>query len=343
MLKRDENTLVSSFCHVAHNYELEAVLRERYGRDGLCLKVFPKEWDKLEDVTWGKVPLEEATVIQNLFAAHDLAPRVYDLLWINSRQAAQVTGFLESDGQEPDRSGFLALMKRYNIKYRKCEDLAPRNWIGNKHVDFGGMIFKGREAYKQELKTQAYTRRGEMIHSAYQSVGELTIHGQRDAPSRIATMGLDEVDFRGRTVLDIGCNLGVFCRDAHDRGARRVAGIDHRDLPGQAQAISNLLGYWNLDFWELAMREGSNQEQIRQKTNREQHDIVYFMAIANYIGGYAPWVAGLCRDILYVEGHGGEQPGQYRAALQKDFRSVEFMGITKDNYRRPLFRCWKLY
>lgn len=341
MLERNENTLVSSYCHIAHNSELEAILKEQYGRSGLCLKIFPAKWDKPEDVTWGMVSLRGCTIIQNLFAMHDLAPRIYDLVWINSEQIAQVTNFLKDNGHEPDERKLLALVKDYGIEYLKHVDTAPRNWVGNRYVDFGGMFFTDWGKYEEDLMARAHTRRGENIDSAYQIVEELSIHGQRDMVYRSAMMCLDEVDFRGKTVLDMGCNLGVFCQDAHSRGAQRIFGIDRRDLPGLAREIANAQGYWNLNFLSLDLQKGDNRDCIRQATGADRFDIVYFMAIANYVGGYAPWVADLCQDVLYIEGHGGERPRPYKTLLEKDFRSVEFMGMTKDNYRRPLFRCRK--
>jgi hypothetical protein len=238
-------------------------------------------------------------------------------VWINGQHVAQVTDFLEDNGREPRQEELLALVKDYGIKYWRHIDTAPRNWIGNKYVDCGGMFFLDRDGYEQDLTARAHTRRGKDIGSAYQAVEGLSIRGQRDIVHRSTVMCLDEIDFRGKTVLDIGCNLGVFCQDAHDQG------------------------YWNLDFLSLGLQKGDNKDCIRQATGVDQFDIVYFMAIANYVGGYAPWVADLCRDVLYVEGHGGERPRPYKTLLEKDFRFVEFMGMTKDHYRRPLFRCRK--
>jgi len=34
------------------------------------------------------------------------------------------------------------------------------------------------------------------------------------------------VDFRGKTVLDLGCNIGYFCFKARESGAKKVLGID---------------------------------------------------------------------------------------------------------------------
>ena len=143
------------------------------------------------------------------------------------------------------------------------------------------------------------------------------------------------------------------CLDAHSQmlwdTANKWAGLIYgsttvtenllRVLAGQ---VNNLLGYWNLDIVQLKLKDGlDNRARIVEAGGIEQYDVVFCMAVVNYFGGYDAWIADLCRGVLYLEGHGGEAPERYWAALNRDFERVEFLGMTDDNYVRPLFRCWK--
>lgn len=342
LLLRNEDTRISSFCHVAYNEELDAVLAERYGRTGLCLKIHPPRWGSLDGALWGGVPLAEAVTVQNLFAWHGLAPRVYDLVWVNGQNAAQVTQFVPPAEPEPRADRVLALMQRYGIAARKGPDLEPRNWHGSLLVDFSGLYLEDWDRYLAGLRKRAYTRRGENIGSSYQPVKKLGIVGRRNISTRLVQMRLNEIDVRGRTVLDIGCNLGAFGRALWKRGAQRVIGIDRRGIPKLAYECNNALGFWNLDFVSLNLREGrDNLAAIRKAIGAEQTDVVLCLAVQNYFGGYGPWIADLCGEMLYLEGHGGEAPDVYLEALAEDFAQVELLGMTTDNYERPLFRCWK--
>ena len=351
------DTTEASYCFVAYSPEIEAVLLARYGRTGLCLKAFPpekqrkvdkrgvaREYRRLENVEWTKVPLAEASEVQNLFALHGIAPRVYDIVWVNEHQAAQVTDWLTDNGRDRQDDLWRRLVSEYVIETMRNLDVGERNWIGDRMFDYGAMCWADREAYQQELTEDAYMRRGERIGSSYQPVEGLEIRGRRDIDSRLEKMRLGEVDFAGSTVLDIGANLGAFCREAHDRGALRVVGIDRREIPMLAGQVNNLLGYWNFDFVQLNLKDGlDNRARIVEATGIEQYDVVFCMAVVNYFGGYGAWIADLCKPggALYLEGHGGEAPERYHAALKRDFARVEFLGMTDDNYVRPLFRCWK--
>ena len=343
LLLRNEATRVSSFCHVAYSDELEAILAERYGRPGLCLKIHPPRWGSLDVALWGGVPLADAVIVQNLFAWHGLAPRVYDLAWVNGQNAAQVTEFVPPAEPEPDVARFMGLMDWYGVKARKGRvDLAPRNWHGGKIVDFSGLAIEDWPNYVRSLRERAYTRRGENIGSSYQPVKKLGIKGRRDISRRLVQMRFNELDLTGKTVLDIGSNLGAFCRATWKRGAQRVVGTDYRNIPELAFECNNALGFHNLDFVSAHLSEGrDNSAAIQAAAGPGPFDVVLCMAVQNYFGGYGSWIADLCGEVMYLEGHGGESSSVYWAALHRDFARVEFLGMTTDNYERPLFRCWK--
>lgn len=339
-LIRDEDTHISSFCFIANDNKTRKILTQEFGRTGLCLKVFKKRLapgQSIEDFIWNKTSLIEATKVQNLFASHGLAPRVYAIVLLEGDQVAQVTDFVsgQQNGEYADR--IEKLMKRYDIRTRKWNDFGSRNWVGGKFVDFGEFYFAQPEAYEKSLVEQAYTRRGENIGTAYQPVPEIGVKGTRDLSHRLRVLRLDEVDFQGKTVLNLGCNLGAFCRLACDRGAKRVVGID-RTVAGLAYEISNWLGYWNIDFLAMSLPP-KKPDGIATLSRIKKFDIVFSMAIHNYMNGDVDWMANICRETFIFEGHGGDPKEVYQDFLARHFERVDYLGETTDNYIRQVYRA----
>lgn len=54
--------------------------------------------------------------------------------------------------------------------------------------------------------------------------------------------GLDQVDFRDKRVLDVGCRDGLFALEAEKRGAAEVIGIDNDLSPGATEFLLPFLG-----------------------------------------------------------------------------------------------------
>lgn len=347
LLERAEDTHISSFCFVAHSPGLQDILGPIYGREGLCLKVFreleEEELPDLQRFRWNKAPLGEAARVQNLFALCELAPRVYDIVLLNGRRWAQVTDYVLPEGQS-DAAKLIDIVKQFHIGTKVNWDLHGRNWRGRLFVDFGSLYFEDKEAYLAEMETRALAmiygaHKGQLGKAAYQAVPELHIPGQRVITTRIAAMGWEDDEFGGHTVLDLGCNLGGMLRAACRRGALRSVGIDRQNIGSVATEICNWLGYWNIDILRLGLPQEAHR--IEERTGIWQFDVVFAFAIFNPMGGYDSWIADLCKEELYLEGHGGDLPSRYEKDLRRDFSEVAFLGYTTDYLRRPLFRCRK--
>ncbi len=70
-------------------------------------------------------------------------------------------------------------------------------------------------------------------------------------------------DLQGKSVLDVGCQVGFFCHEAVRRGAARVVGVDHdADAIRQARALAECVGlggaieYRDLDLETDPLPEG---------------------------------------------------------------------------------------
>ncbi len=69
--------------------------------------------------------------------------------------------------------------------------------------------------------------------------------GMSDSFKKLARLRLPD-DLRGKRVLDIGCNEGLFCRIAKERGAERVVGIDFDSF--RMDAARERYGALGIDF-----------------------------------------------------------------------------------------------
>jgi len=330
------------FCDIYYDEAIEEALRASYGRPGLCLKVF-REFD-----TWEGQPLDDVTRMQNIGAAYGVAPRVYDIVDVIGRPA-QVTDYRPVAG-EPTLAAIGKLIQfllAHDVGTTKLVCIGGRakwdvlagnvNWSDDLFLDWGGYYLKDPDAYVDGLRRRvsieiASSRRGNPVSSTYQPV--LGITGSRNTPHRVAAMHLGDIDFTGRTVLDLGANLGAFSFYAHERDALRVTAVDVPLVAAPMREVGNWLGYWNID-WIGAHLPGD------LAAIGGPFDIVLALSICNHVHGYGSWIADLCADTLILEGHGGDPPEKYADALAADFASVELVGYTSDHMTRPVFVCRK--
>ena len=339
--KRISNTEFGSYAVMVNTPEIAKTLYSHYGRRGLALKVFSgmapqlQISDSVSNPSYGLTSLHHATVIQNLLAREGITPRVYGLASVNGLMA-QVTDYIRKTPNmypkdlKPKLAELDRIFEKYNLKMlSKNLDGGPANWRDGKYIDFSHFEFVDYEAYLLQLDMRARTRRGVVLSKAYQPVVELGIVGSRDVEARIANLNLQAIPFDGASVLDVGCSFGTFSRYAIDAGARRVIGIDKN---GQlAFEINNILGYWNLDIITADVREYLPKKKVR-------FDIVFLMAVQNYIGGIEPAldiVTPVTKNLLIVESHGGESKELYETVFAKyNFSSIEYLGYVEDPMRR---------
>ncbi len=322
------------YSFVSYSEKLEDILYWAYGRHGLCLKVFKGTGDApLNEFRWGQHLLIDCTRIQNLFAWHDLAPKVYDIAYVNDRCYAQVTQFADLLPQiSVDKKIAPELKTRYMLDTRW--DMNPKNWLNGRMLDFQAWRFGDKDLYKQRLIDEAYKNGAWGSRSEpYSPPGRFPVPSQRDVDHRIDLMKLNEMDhlFQTRSVLDIGCNLGGICTSVAELGAKRVTGIDLPHVVETAMEISNWLGYWQIDYRGMRL---PSSEAIGQ------HDIVFALSVDRQIG-YGKWMADLCSTLFYLEGHVADHDYTFMERLERDFSKVEYLGATKDHGPRPVFRCWK--
>lgn len=328
-----------------------------YARKDLALKVFTEPILPLDQFVWGKgtgvdnSSFIDCTAIQNLASLYGLAPKIYDIvltLFKGSRRYAQVTDFLEGDTcrdaleRNDVQNRLRDVLGAYGVEVLAV-DPALSNIVGGKMTDFQGYRFKDEhKAFRERVinRTNSDSDWGAERGVAYQSVDELGIAGQRDTMRRLEVLRAGSIDFKGKTVLDIGCSAGSFCRYASRRGASRVVGIDIGNVPQIAAELSIYLGDHNIDYYSYSFGRDRvrDYETITELTGLSQFDIVFFLSVNAQIGYPASYMQKLCKEILFLEGHSADKEETYRPLLEKDFSVVEFTGRMK-NSARPAFMC----
>ena len=308
-----------------------------FDRKNICLKIFRGDFCPLEDFWWGfETPkkgskLIEATHIQNIFAHHRLAPRVYGIIIVevggklHYAQVVEDAGhFIEKpfdDQPEFFRNKIEPITEKYQIEF--MDDGREPNLINNLYVDFQG--FHLPEDYRLLLKNRIYgiANIGKWgPWENYQSVLELK--GGRITDHRIERLALDDINFKRKTVLDIGCSEGLFCHYAEKHGARRIVGID---LPGVVKPLWELasyLGYYNIDFHGYDLLK-----QTPEKLGK--FDIVLFLSMGLHVG-LPDWVMGMTDYLLVYEGNARDTDD-----LHVDKIAAE-MDIVYSNYSEDLYK-----
>jgi len=278
-------------------------LSRMYKRKNLCLKIF-----KNHETKWGysgvmgESNIVESTIVQNLLHLRGLAPRVYELVTVNGK-TAQVTDFIEgSDKPVPIKD------PRFTFVEHELE--RPNNFIKGQLVDFQGAIFKDYNKTKHLLLNKAHTHTSfpRTERQLYQTTEYCT--GKRETKQRLGQYKFE--DFTGKTILDIGCNLGMLMRAAYDGGAVRVVGIDWPDMIEVSRKMAIMDGYFNLDFAGVDIKKAT-WEEIQKITGMEKFNIHFFFAMEMWVG-WPEWVRNCER--VYYEGHGHVRP--YEVQDQKE-------------------------
>ncbi len=321
-------------------------MRQKYGRKKAILKMFyriPLKGD-LRDYTWGKggqgSNLYDSSRFQNICAFEGLAPRVYAIDTIDYKGKKHAVQLVEDAGkdlkwEDVDKKQHTRLFERIlelNESYGgvRVQNLDPdySNNVKGKFVDFQSFGID-EQVYIEHLKKVVTEK---VWGRFYQSVPELEVEGAfRNTNVRIGDLHLDEIDFKGKTVLDVGCSNGQFANYAYGRGAKRVVGVDLPIMIDPARQLSNYLGNFNIDYLEADL----NKESIVGK-----FDIVLYLSMITHIG-FPKWVKKTVKDLFVFEESGAQTDFMKQGVdniLSKNFSHVDFKGASSD-FGRKIFFC----
>lgn len=311
-----------------------------------ALKIFDaypiNDIEQIKDLKWGDDPtgdnpkmnsyLNRASIIQNYAWWHGLAPKVYNIgyTYTNGKTyAVQETELMRGENaanMDEAMKVYLAVLKlgdKYGWQNKK-QDCSMKDVVGGKLVDFNTFHFiENREEFIKNL----YFEKARYGKIYYHRVPEWGINGgPRDNEARIGYMGLDKMDFKNKTVLDVGCAGGGFCRYAKDKGAKYVLGLDMADPIEAAFIVANELGYWDaVDFKVTDLKTDAY--------DYGQFDIVLFLSMNFHIGFPEDLFKTLRPDsTLVVEDNAKDRETNLLTDKLKDmFERIEKVGISTDH------------
>jgi len=160
--------------------------------------------------------------------------------------------------------------------------------------------------------------------------------GKRKLGGRVD--GFDTDDFDGKSVLDLGCNIGQMSLYAAECGASSVWGVEYdNDAFVEARTIRNRKECQNVHYKLDDLDNPLFWHHI------VPHDTVLLLSVidtkelTNRLGVLSR-ACMKCLDVLYFEGHRNQPCSRYFQCIldNTDFTQVEHVGCYE---RRHLFRC----
>lgn len=333
--------------------ELLNYFKSKYGRnkENYLVKIFKFPTSDLENYYWHSqywgVKLLDSTRFQNICWMEGLAPRVYATELINAYpvKLSDDVGIKEiieyGTMSEKLQNKILLLLVKFNgyIPKNGFFDSAAMNEINGKYVDFQSTGLT-KEAYAKRIREMIIPHSWAGI--IYQDAPDIGVDSPtRNLNERIIQLGLDKIDFEGKTVLDLGCNLSSFCNYASEHGAKRVVGLDLPPIIEVAKHYANYRGNWNIDFHGVDLTTITTK-QIQELAGIDSFDIIFEFAVMTQIN-YQSYMHELCNELLIHEDNSPLSQwildnGNTEQILKNHFNIVELINIEPD--KRKVFWCY---
>lgn len=171
-------------------------------------------------------------ILSTYFHYRGLTPRVYDYGFLRNHFFLYVEPIIKTEESQIDiikeKIKEMASKVDWITKAYSVDLDVEKNYINDKYLDFHGFHIDIDKFYAWmskfiSQKTHWGNLKGDKKF-AYQDFDRII--GKRRIEERAEEMKLNEINFNGKTVLDIGCNLGLMTNYALNRGAKRAVGID---------------------------------------------------------------------------------------------------------------------
>ena len=275
--------------------------------------------------------VKEKMVLSNILSLRNVAPRVYDIVRLRSGDTvvfAMVMQHIEGQiitGQTASEfvEQFKCVLREEKISIlgeKDHIDFRPPDFqsnivsdsTGTYYVDIQNFAIIDEEARRKKLADaiQEVTHFGNSRlfrpqKYAYQSMPGLPVQGKRDSLYRISRiqsfLEQNQVSFQGSTVLDVGCNLGIFLMHSLSQGAHWCVGLD---TPEMAQVTRQFLfeqGFSRFDLIGCDLCDPVVADLLPFK----KYDLILYLSIEKHVG-FPDWLNELDFRLFLYEGHARE-------------------------------------
>lgn len=200
---------------------------------------------------------------------------------------------------------------------------------------------------KEELKEkvrqlgQFPANRRRRNYQSYWLDGEY-VKGSRDTLKRFDAMGIPK-DLSGKTIVDLGCQIGAICTECYLRGARVITGIDMN--MDYIQIAHNIAMYNNHKIY-YSVKDLAN---LLWGTNifTYKFDILFLLSMYKHIKDsnfrslliFLKWKEAYIESNNCSNGYESKQALDIEMAIRNNCKKYIRLGILEDRGRRCL---WKL-
>lgn len=312
-------------------------------------------------------PLWEKMIISNILSLRNVAPRIYDIVKLQSGETTAFAFVVQHidgrvvTGQAASR--FFKQFKRVLVE-EEIEIFAESTNIDFRSPSYNkNIVSDSTGTYYVDIQEFGINRKGhhkrlvEAMHDithfgasqpfrpkkyAYQSVPGASALGKRDSLYRISNLdeflGRQLVDYQNSTVLDVGCNLGIFTAHALSRGARWVVGLD---TPKIIQVSKQFLiegGFSRFDLIGCDLR----QSDVSDLLPFRKFDLLLFLSVEMHIG-FPEWLSEMDFRYFLYEGHENESVKEIATNVKRWRPEMEILAHQVmqdgDTFPRPMVLC----
>lgn len=307
-------------------------------KEGIGIKILLDEM--ISGPTLNDFCIVEYCVVHSYFANKGIAPKIHNhgkVCGYYFVEVDDVTCRKNSINVTGDRvrrlskeSGFIL---PHEIEFKHPDG---KNFVNGYYVDFHNFKIDWKEFKLWFLDAVKDSHWGDRNRTGekYSYQKNVFADGKRDVIQRVKEMSLSEVDFDNKTVLDVGCNLGVMSLWAKNAGAKSVTGID---CFKNFKLLADIYKFFTHTKDVTFIEEKIIPEDIDKYG---KFDIVFYFAVADSLG-IPDKLKDITNELLIYEGHANEDQRKTELRLGELFAIVELAGYTTDRSKRPIFYCYK--
>ena len=168
---------------------------------------------------------------------------------------------------------------------------------------------------------------------------------QRNTERRFKQLGVTEDVLDGKTILDLGSNMGGVLFQAQSFGPRMSVGVEYdAEKVDVSQRIAAFNGLTSVSFMQRDI------DRLNADDFDRSFDVVFCLAIEKHLqkpNRLYSLLSQLCSGVVFFEGNSSTDPDEVRRRLlDSGFSQVDYLGISDDdcvdlNNCRPLLVALK--